>query len=741
MSRGRTWVVVVLVAVGAALLGASSASASGVVCPGCTGTYTGMWTAHTTVTNDGNSATQDLSLSWTESLQTAPGAGGPVWSLASAQGTITYDLTGDTPEHCSASLTPNLALAADITEFAPQVVEGASAIAVNAAPPTYWSGDPASDPEVLVSSDDTNDNCSYTPNDTAYNSGFWTGFSGSSCHYAGTGAEAMSFPLFASTTIGDNCDVQGSDGTPGGKTGTATLSSQLTLTPPGPCGSAGAADFGRGVAFDPASVQTCCANGLKGDMYAEPDGGVFDRAAPLRLSASTPNTGCAPYEWKWQLTAGAPKGLKFNTTGGFTSTPNLTVTATCPGAKGKKGRKLNAALRACIGPVQFSVQAVDSSGRTTGFGYATNRWCVPGTKGKADRCTPQLNAKLKAEFLAQADHDAREGLAAVGRELATIAAEALTSPGAGSGAGKVLSKAQEYIDAVTNGKRVSDAAATDADLADKARQAAADDPPAGNLSMISLPRPPPPRVPPCGHLARVPAGAVAADCAALAPDFAASAAAQARTTAVLDAVLTSQNRYGTAVKAGDATDSALQHDVSGILYVELGDAFAAGDNAALALLQAGRSQGLIPIIGRGQIQRVVAAVAKLKAVPPSIVRVLGPTTVQHLRSLVDGALTDANGGALNVLRTFPPPFSAASLIPPSGWVTNGELRAVIAQLVAQGAVPAATGTALDGVLDSLLEASTPAAVAQGLSQFTTDAGQVPGETGTFLEAAAHALTA
>jgi hypothetical protein len=733
MSRGRTWVGLMVLVVAAALLGASSASASGVACASCSGTYMGTWSAQDQYSTPEGTQTASLSLTWTETLTTPTGSANGVWSLTSAQGTISFTNSGSSSDDCTASLIPDLAVAGDITEFAPQVIEGSS-VAVGAAPPTYWSGSPT---EPLVSSDDSHPGCDFT-NELAYEGGFWTKFTGPDCHYSGQSvSEVMSVPVGGPpTTVADNCDAEGSDVF--GRMGTATLTSQLTLTVPGPCGAAGAADLRGGLAFGAAAAaQACCANALEKPIYAGSDGGVFDGATPLRLSTSQPNGGCPPFKWRWQLTAGAPKGLKFSTTGGFTSKPNLVVAATCPGAKGKKGKALNAALRACIGPVDFSVQAIDSIGQTTDIVHTINNWCVPGAKGKPDRCTPQLSKKLKTEFLDQAAQYARQGLAKLWDEGLAILGETLTTPSGGLGK---VGKVKDYYDSAANGKRVHDATKDDADLADKARQAAADDPPAGNLSAISLPHLAAPRLAPCGHPVGAPAGVAAADCAALAPDFAALAAAQARTSAVLDAVLTSQNRYATAAKAGDATDSALQHDVSGILYVELGDAFAAGDSAELALIRAGRTQGLIPILARSRIQSVAAAVAKLHSVPTSIVQAVGPISLAQLRSLIDGALADAAGGKLDVLGTFPPPFSAASLIPPSGWVTDGELRAVIAQLVSQGAVPAATATALGGVLDSLLEASTPASAAQGLSQLTADAGQVPGEAGAFLKAAALALT-
>jgi hypothetical protein len=238
MPWGRIWCVAVFVVLGVLALVASSASASGVECADCSGTYSGAWSAQTQNTTPEGTQTSSMSLSWTEKLSTPPGSASGVWSLASAQGTISFMNTGDSSDDCTASLTPNLAVAADITEFGPQVEEGPSDIAVAAHPPTYWGGD--TDP--LGSSDNSHAGCDGNLDNTAYNSGFWTSFTGSSCHYAGPSqAEAMSFPSpfgasgasppGTATTITDNCDVQGSDVF--GATGTATLNSQLTLLAPG----------------------------------------------------------------------------------------------------------------------------------------------------------------------------------------------------------------------------------------------------------------------------------------------------------------------------------------------------------------------------------------------------------------------------------------------------------------------------------------------------------------------------
>jgi hypothetical protein len=231
MPRGRWYLSgVAVAAVAAAAFGTPNAAASGVACYGCSGTYSGTWTATITASSPEGMTTAMLSVDWTETLTAVSGANS-VWSLAQASGSISFDNTADPTDNCNASLSPNQAVAPNVTEFAPQVLQTGTSIAVSAEPPTYWSGNPSADPEPLDSTDATDPGCYFT-NDTAYEQGFWTSFTGSACHYNG-GSEVMTFPLNATSTIYDNCDASGTDAQDG--TGTATLKSQLTITPPGLC--------------------------------------------------------------------------------------------------------------------------------------------------------------------------------------------------------------------------------------------------------------------------------------------------------------------------------------------------------------------------------------------------------------------------------------------------------------------------------------------------------------------------
>ena len=352
--RGRTRLVVLGV-LGAVAFGASGASASGVACAACSGTYTGSWSAQIQNTTPEGTVTYGVSLSWAETLSTPTGGNGAsgVWSLTSAQGTVTFTNSGSPSDDCSATLSPNSALAADIGQSGPQVIEG-SAVTVSAYPPTYWSGDPTQTSEPLVSSDDTDPGCDFT-NALGYNSGFWTGFTGSDCHYAGTSAaEAMSFPVGTTTTMTDNCDGQGSDSF--GATGTATLKSQLTLTAPGACTCACAAKAGAGDAHAAAASP----------LIVTPTGPVGYRSRPsgtwvsFKLVAYA-SGGCPPYQYSWQRGKTPPNSVVTPATG---NTQTIDVTVKCPRKRRRNGSFYIPA--SCDNnPLTYTVRVTDNNGDTT----------------------------------------------------------------------------------------------------------------------------------------------------------------------------------------------------------------------------------------------------------------------------------------------------------------------------------------------------------------------------------------
>lgn len=167
-------------------------------CYGCSGSYSGTWTANV---NSAGGASASLVLKWSETLVPGPG-GASAWDLTSASGEVSFTSPYDS---CSASLSPNLALADGLAGAeGPQVVQGAD-ITVDAWPPSWWSSDPQTTPQALISSPATGDsNCDYTSSETAYEDGGWS-FAGSACH------TQLSVPLNATTTSPDKCDASYSD--------------------------------------------------------------------------------------------------------------------------------------------------------------------------------------------------------------------------------------------------------------------------------------------------------------------------------------------------------------------------------------------------------------------------------------------------------------------------------------------------------------------------------------------------
>ena len=103
MARGRIWLVVTVVAAVVAAA-APTASASGVSCADCSGRYTGSWSAKVQFIGSSATATYSVSLNWTETLKTPSGSTSGVWSLVSAQGTVSYVSSANPNADCTATL-------------------------------------------------------------------------------------------------------------------------------------------------------------------------------------------------------------------------------------------------------------------------------------------------------------------------------------------------------------------------------------------------------------------------------------------------------------------------------------------------------------------------------------------------------------------------------------------------------------------------------------------------------------
>jgi hypothetical protein len=359
------------------LVFAAGVRASGVTCDECTGSYSGTWTASVTYAGG---ASASLTVNFAESL--VPGAGGAsAWDLTSASGTVSYT---DQFGTCSASFSPNPSLADGLgNSEGPQVDQGAE-ITVDPWPPSWWSSDPQTTPQALVSSPSTgNPECDDTSLETAYESGGWK-FTGPDCH------AQITAPLNATTTSPDNCDATYSDNL--GNKGTGTLTSTLTISE-GTCTCSCAA--GGGARDQNGALRVAVAAAASGgglSVKVGPRRDHFETFA-LKLSADAAG-GCEPYHFTW--TRGPiPKPhipgvgrkpavavtVKPKSAGPITAQASsaLKIRLTCwisPAVKRSLGiSKNNRFLSPCGIPFSYTVQVSDSSSpQKTGQDTLNLRW-------------------------------------------------------------------------------------------------------------------------------------------------------------------------------------------------------------------------------------------------------------------------------------------------------------------------------------------------------------------------------
>ena len=374
----------------AGLVFAAGVQASGVSCGECTGSYSGTWTASVTYASG---ASASLTVNFAESL--VPGAGGAsAWDLTSASGSVSYT---DQFGSCSASFSPNPSVADGLgNSEGPQVVQGAE-ITVDPWPPSWWSSDPQTTPQALVSSPSTgNSECDDTSLETSYESHGWS-FTGPDCH------TQITAPLNATTTSPDNCDAMYSDNL--GNMGTGTLTSTLTIS-------------------EAVCTCSCMAGAPAGDPQtglrvavaaAASGGGLSVKVGPqrdhfetftLKLTADA-GGGCKPYHFTWtrgpipkphippvgRKPAAAvtvlPKSAGPITVPAPKASNSLRIRLTCwinPVVKRKLGiSKDNPLLAPCGTPFTYTVQVSDSSSpQKTGQGKLNLRW-EPTCRSAEDR--------------------------------------------------------------------------------------------------------------------------------------------------------------------------------------------------------------------------------------------------------------------------------------------------------------------------------------------------------------------
>jgi len=477
----------------------------------------------------------------------------------------------------------------------------------------------------------------------------------------------------------------------------------------------------------------CCPDSPRVSVF--PDGLTFQKTLKLATSA---HGGCPDYIYHWHRQH-APDGLKITPAKKDidSSSPTLEVTASCP----HSGKKLTVQQADnCVGSVVYAVSVTDSHGLDSNTAYASNKWCVAiapavirGIKFPREKCTPQATTEIQADWRNRANNGYRQD--AWGKIVEDLEQTFLNRTPLGNGS------PSNRVNWLADAKKLWDDVTPDINNADKADELGQADPPDGDTSAIALPTTAHVAAAPCVRAVGRSAAQKLSDCLALRPSLAAYAQAQAQLGSVLSAALTSQNRYGTAVRADQATQSALQHVVTAILYAELGEAFAATDQAGANVARIGRAQGLFPVISGPRIDRIVHEFARVRSLPRLVQRALPGVTLANLERALR-ALGPFHGARLDIVAAFAHTLNPSADMPPKGWVTPAGVAAVVAQLRAQGDISTTSEAALRQALTDLVLATGTATEEEvALGEFTTDAQHLAGPSAPFLLAAERALAA
>jgi hypothetical protein len=265
------------------------------------------------------------------------------------------------------------------------------------------------------------------------------------------------------------------------------------------------------------------------------------------------------------------------------------------------------------------------------------------------------------------------------------------------------------------------------------------DPPDPRISQVNLPTAP--RSPgfacrPVQGIERQPALRA---CRLLSPSLARSMQASSHTNAIIDALLATANRFGTAVRAGDQGSAQLQSAASVILTQELSGAVTREHADELRAVTALRSRGALPVPSRSNVARIARALMSRRSFSAFARRYLGPALTPRLMAR---KLTDALHGErlrrFDLTRELRSATSPHRLRATAGEIGAPDVTAVVDALSAQGRI----GAALHGRLtDALAQVETggPAAARAALARLTTITAAVPGELGGFLKAASEAI--
>jgi len=225
---------------GALALSFAPAALAGGPCVGCSGTYSGSWSAtYQRLEHHGGEreehATINISLKWAAALTFQGGEG--VWTLTSASGSFSISGSGSSGEDCSTTLSPG-----------PGAIVRGEAFWIATAPGKGLNGEDEKDYETVVAlppvawgqtfganplkSSSSSGGCGEQSNWGL--GGPWQGdLAGSGCHYeAASGHDWIAFPRGGTHSENDTCQASGNDGRGDSWSG-VSYNAQETLTVPG----------------------------------------------------------------------------------------------------------------------------------------------------------------------------------------------------------------------------------------------------------------------------------------------------------------------------------------------------------------------------------------------------------------------------------------------------------------------------------------------------------------------------
>ncbi len=218
-------------------------------CVGCSGTYTGSWSAtYQRLEHHGGEqeehATIAISLKWAAVLTFQGGES--VWTLTSASGTFSISGSGSSNEDCSTTLSPgpDAIVRGDAFWIATAAGKGLNGEdekdyeTVVALPPVAWGQTFGANP---LKSSSSAGGCG-EQSEWGLNGPWQSTIGGSDCHYEpSSGHDWIAFPRGGTHSANDTCQAAGNDGRGDSWSG-VSYSAQETLTVPGkaPAGGGGA---------------------------------------------------------------------------------------------------------------------------------------------------------------------------------------------------------------------------------------------------------------------------------------------------------------------------------------------------------------------------------------------------------------------------------------------------------------------------------------------------------------------